>query len=78
MFAIYTVYPTTNTTCNFNSRGSFHVRFVACDFVTQCGGRLMYLKAGRKSPLPKILKESHVFFEVIPGVLGRSVNFNIT
>ena len=23
-------------------------------------------------------RESHVFFEVIPGVLGRSVNFNIT
>ena len=22
--------------------------------------------------------ESYVFFEVIPGVLGRSVNFNIT
>ena len=24
------------------------------------------------------LRESHVFFEVMPGVLGRSVNFNLT
>ena len=29
-------------------------------------------------PFRKGPQESHVFFEVIPGVLGRSVNFNIT
>ena len=41
---------------------------------------LCFIQINRKSPAKLLIpfRESTVFFEVIPGVLGRSVNFNIT
>ena len=42
--------------------------------------RLCFVQISTKSPAKLLIpfRESTVFFEVIPGVLGRSVNFNIT
>ena len=41
---------------------------------------LCFIQISSKSPAKLLIpfRESNVFFEVIPGVLGRSVNFNIT